>query len=167
MWGRSARTSIIFVSSCAPSGLDVQSTRFTSWWFRIPTQTQILGDSSGGSGEALCALRWWVRGVVCGGGCSEPPTFICLGDLGSGAALRLFGVHGAVVLPRWEAWHGGGSFGVVRWGPLLTLANAWPGFGRSTIVCTWSEDDSGIVSWWLLSLQRIAAAVLHGSGWLT
>jgi len=31
---------------------------------------------------------------------SPPHFFICLGDLGSGATLRLFGVHGAVVLPR-------------------------------------------------------------------
>ena len=58
----------------------------------------------------------------------------CLGDPGSGAALRLFGVHVAAAVLRRGALHGGGPFGVVQWASLLTSANAGLESRRSTIV---------------------------------
>ena len=49
----------------------------------------------------------------------------CLGVSGCGTVFRMFGVHGALAVLRRGVLHGGGSFGVVQWAPLLTSANVW------------------------------------------
>ena len=38
----------------------------------------------------------------------------------------MFGVHSTAAVLRRGVLHGGGSFGVVRWAPLLTSANVRP-----------------------------------------
>jgi hypothetical protein len=43
--------------------------------------------------------------------------------------FRMFGVHDAAAALRRGVLHGGGSFGVVRWAPLLTSANVPPELG--------------------------------------
>ena len=41
----------------------------------------------------------------------------------------VFGVHGAAAVLRRGVLHGGGSFGVVPWAPLLTSATVRSGLG--------------------------------------
>jgi hypothetical protein len=43
--------------------------------------------------------------------------------------FQIFGVHGTAAALRRGVLHGGGSFGVVRWAPLLTSANVKPELG--------------------------------------
>ena len=79
----------------------------------------------------------------------------------------MFSVHGATaVLRRWVL-HGGGSFGVVRWAPLLTSANVRPELGdlRSCLrdmktTTAWRRSHGGHLA--CSGLRRLA---LHGSGW--
>ena len=57
---------------------------------------------------------------------------------------------------------------MVRWGPLLTPANAWPGLGdrRSCVY-----DLKSAAAWWSrrgddLACNGLRRPILHGSGWL-
>ena len=77
--------------------------------------------------------------MLCGGGCGEAPRIelspgsMSQSDLGEELSrssrirhFSMFGVHSAATVLRRGVLHGGGSFGVVRWAPLLTSANVRP-----------------------------------------
>ena len=57
----------------------------------------------------------------------------------------MFGVHGAVVVVRRGVLHGGGSFGVVRWAPLLTSVNVRPELGD---LQSCLRDMKMTAAWW-------------------
>ena len=62
--------------------------------------------------------------------------------------------------------HGGGSFVVVRWAPLLTSANVRPSWKIVDRV----RDQKTIVAWWrsrggYLACSGLRQPALHGSDW--
>ena len=81
--------------------------------------------------------------------------------------FSMFGVHSAAAVLRRGVLHGGGSFGVVRWPPLLTSANVRPELGdlRSCL-----RDMKMTTAWWSSGGGHLACSglrwlALHGSGW--
>ena len=79
----------------------------------------------------------------------------------------MFRVHSAATVLRRGVLHGGGSFGVVQWAPLLTSANIRPELGdvRSCL-----RDMKTTAIWWRsrgghLACSGLRQPALHGSGW--
>ena len=78
-----------------------------------------------------------------------------------------FGVHGAAAILRRGVLHGGGSFGVVPWTPLLTSANVRSELGDRRLCL---RDMKTSAAWWRsrgghLACSGLWRPVLHGSGW--
>ena len=59
--------------------------------------------------------------------------------------FSMFGVHSAAAVLRRGVLHGGGSFGVVRWAPLLTSANVRPELGD---LQSCLRDMKMTAAWW-------------------
>ena len=81
--------------------------------------------------------------------------------------FSMFGVLGATVVLRRGVLHGGGSFGVVPWAPLLTSATVRSGLGDRR-PCL--RDMKTAAAWWRscgghLACSGLWRPVLHGSGW--
>ena len=81
--------------------------------------------------------------------------------------FSMFGVYSAAAVLRRGVLHGGGSFGVVRWAPLLTSANVRLELGdlRSCL-----RDMKMTAAWWRsggghLACSGLRRLALHGSGW--
>ena len=81
--------------------------------------------------------------------------------------FSMFGVHSAAAVLRRGVLHGGGSFDVVPWAPLLTSANVRSELGDRR-PCL--RDMKTAAAWWRscgghLACSGLWRPVLHGSGW--